>query len=159
ERTDVYGLGAVLYEILTGVPTFDGSDTREVLRRVVQDPPVSPRRKVASTPRPLEAICLKALAKRPADRYASATQLAEEIQRFMADEPVQAWREPKRVKARRWFGRHRMLAAGIAAVVLVGGLCLGGTLFLVLAAHERECRARAVAEQNFAMARRAVERF
>src|SRR5262249_38517169 len=78
-RTDVYGLGAILYEILTGQPPFTGRDTDEVLRRVCEDEPVPPRQLCAETPPELEAICLGALAKRPEDRCAEAGQLAQQV--------------------------------------------------------------------------------
>src|SRR5262249_30258476 len=71
--TDVYGLGAVLYQVLTGSPPFDGGDTPSLLRRVAREEPPRPRQSVPKTPRALEAVCLKALAKKPNDRYASAS--------------------------------------------------------------------------------------
>lgn len=119
ERTDVYSLGAVLYEILTGSPPFSGKDTREILRRVVVQPPVPPSQRVAGAPRPLEAVCLKALAKPPEDRYGSAKELAQEIRRWLADEPVAAYREPPPARAARWMRRHRALAPAAYGAVLV----------------------------------------
>lgn len=124
ERTDVYGLGAVLYELLTGKPPFAGPDTQEVLKQVVHESPPAPRRVVPSAPAPLEAICVKALAKPRGDRYASAQDVASEVQRWLGDEPVSAYREPLRLRARRWARRHRSLvdaAAAAAAVTLVLG--------------------------------------
>jgi PAS domain S-box-containing protein len=79
-RTDVYGLGAMLYEILTGEPPFVGADTEEVLRKVREDEPVPPGQLWANVPVALETVCLRALAKKPEDRYASATELAHEVQ-------------------------------------------------------------------------------
>jgi PAS domain S-box-containing protein len=84
-RTDVCGLGAILYEILTGQPPFRGSDTQEVLRKVREEEPVPPRQLWAEVPPTVEAICLRALAKRPEDRHASATELAQEVQHWMAE--------------------------------------------------------------------------
>jgi PAS domain S-box-containing protein len=89
-RTDVYGLGAVLYEILTGQPPFCAADTYEVLRRVQEDPPPPPRTVWPDVPPALEAVCLKALAKQPEDRPAAAAELAQE---------VQGWQEYERRKA------------------------------------------------------------
>jgi PAS domain S-box-containing protein len=89
-RTDVYGLGAILYEILTGRPPFMGSDTAEVLRQVQEEEPLPPSRLVAEIPPALEAVCLRALAKQPVDRPGTATELAL---------AVQGWQEFERRKA------------------------------------------------------------
>jgi PAS domain S-box-containing protein len=79
-RADVYGLGAILYEILTGKPPFSGPDTVEVLRRVREDPPVPPSELWDNVPSALESVCLRALAKRPADRHSTARELAVAVQ-------------------------------------------------------------------------------
>jgi PAS domain S-box-containing protein len=89
-RTDVYGLGAILYEILTGVPPVTGAATEEVLRKVQEEGPVPPRQLWPEAPAALEALCLRALAKRPEDRPAAAADLARE---------VQGWQEFERRKA------------------------------------------------------------
>jgi serine/threonine protein kinase len=89
-RTDVYGLGAILYVILAGQPPFTGPVTPELLRRVAQEAPPRPRRACPAAPRALEAVCLRAMAKEPDDRYPSAADLARDIQRWLADEPVSA---------------------------------------------------------------------
>src|SRR5262249_23264051 len=75
-------------------------------------------------PRGREAICLRAMALRPQDRYASAQELADDVEHWLADEPVGAWREPWTIKARRWIGRHRVLVTGTAAALLVGVISL-----------------------------------
>jgi signal transduction histidine kinase/tRNA A-37 threonylcarbamoyl transferase component Bud32 len=84
-RTDVYGLGAILYQILTGRPPFTGSTTDEVLRKVREDQPVAPRDLGAGVPPALEAACLRALAKLPAARHGSAGELAEDVRRWLAE--------------------------------------------------------------------------
>jgi PAS domain S-box-containing protein len=89
-RTDVYGLGAILYEILTGQPPFTGSDTHEVLRRVREEVPVRPRQLWAEVPLALETACLRALVKEPAARYASALELAQEVERWQEVQRRQA---------------------------------------------------------------------
>jgi PAS domain S-box-containing protein len=84
-RTDVYGLGAILYEILTGQPPFSGSDTHEVLRRVREEQPTLPCQLWSDAPPALEALCLRALAKRPEERYAEAAELARQVQHWLAE--------------------------------------------------------------------------
>jgi serine/threonine-protein kinase len=125
ERSDVYGLGAILYEILTGRPPFDGMDTVSILTQVVGDPLVAPRRQVPATPRPLDAICCKALAKKPTGRYASVKALAEDVQRWLADEPVTAYREPLVMRLGRRARRHRTLVAASVAAAMMA-LVFGG---------------------------------
>ena len=89
-QTDVYGLGAILYEILTGRPPFCGSDTGDVLRKVQEEPPVPPRQIWADVPLALETVCLRALSKRPTDRYASATEVALQVQNWQEMQRRQA---------------------------------------------------------------------
>ncbi len=152
-RTDVYGLGAILYEILTGGPPFTGDHALKVIHRVIHEPPVPPRRLVPDTPPALEAICLKALAKRREGRYDSAKALAEDVQRFLADEPVSAYPEPWAVRAGRWLRRHRTLAAASAALVGTAAVALAVGVVLLSQANARVRRERERAEANFADAR------
>jgi serine/threonine protein kinase/Flp pilus assembly protein TadD len=130
-RSDVYSLGATLYCLLTGRPPFAG-DLGEVLRAVQQGGFPPPRATDPSIDRALEAVCLKAMAVRPEDRYGSCRALAEEVERWMADEPVSAWPEPLSRQARRWARRHRPAVTGAAAAVLVGliGLAAAASVYL-----------------------------
>ena len=91
-RTDVYSLGATLYELLTLRPPFDGQSAAELIDQIGRDEPVPPRKFDPRVPRDLETIVLKALAKRPTDRYATAAELAEDLARFLNHEPVKARR-------------------------------------------------------------------
>jgi serine/threonine-protein kinase len=122
--SDVYGLGAILYEILTGQPPHTGSDRHELLRRARDERPPTPRSVRPGTPPALEAVCVRALSRDPKERYSSATDLAAEIERWLADEPVQAWPEPLPVRAGRWARRHRPLLAGAAALLLTAVVSL-----------------------------------
>jgi serine/threonine-protein kinase len=152
-RSDVYGLGAVLYEVLCGKPPFGGPNTTAVLRRVVHEAPASPRSIVPGTPRALEAVCLKALAKKPAERYGSAKELAHEVERWLADEPVAAYRDPMATRLTRWGRRHRTLAAALAVAVLA---VLGG-LGAVLAVQTRAKAELAAKNQELAEQQAEVE--
>ena len=144
QASDVYGLGAVLYEILTGRPPFESSETRELLRRVVIEAPARPRDVVSTTPRALESVCLKALAKSPSDRFGSATELADEIRRFLADEPVQSFREPLAARVGRWMRRHRMLVNSVAVLLIT--VLAAATVGLVLLGRKN----REIADQRTA---------
>jgi serine/threonine-protein kinase len=144
--SDVYGLGAILYEVLTSHAPFTGTDTQEVLKQVVQQPPLPPHQQVPKTATPppgtspslraLEAICLKALAKQPEDRYASARDLADDVRRWLADEPVSAYPDPWAVRARRWVGRHRTLVTSLVAAVVVAAVSLAASMLLLVAAND-----------------------
>jgi serine/threonine-protein kinase len=163
-RTDVYGLGAILYEILTGQAPFPGDDSGDVLAQVLAGPPVPPRAVVGTTPRALQAVCLKALAKKPADRYASAGDLALEVRHYLADEPVTACREPAGTRLARWGRRHKPLVAGAAALLVaavaalsVGTVLLGRANAAIEAERRAADRQRAVAQANYEQARKAVD--
>jgi serine/threonine-protein kinase len=119
-RSDVYSLGATLYSILTGRAPFEGSDVSDVLRRVRLGEFPAPRKIHPSLDRALEAVCLKAMALKPEDRYASPRTLADDLESWMADEPVSAWREPRSRRARRWGRRHRTAVTGTTAALLAG---------------------------------------
>ena len=106
-RSDVYSLGATLYCLLTGRPPFEGDDIGEVLRTVQRGEFPPPRQVDPSIDRALEAVCLKAMALKPEDRYARRRALADDIERWMADEPVTAWTEPWTRTLMRWLTRHR----------------------------------------------------
>ena len=122
--SDVYSLGATLFCLLTGQAPVTGTDQGTILRHVQRGEIPRPRQVSADVPLPLEAVCLKALATAPEDRYTSPRELADEIERWLADEPVQAWREPARVRLARWVRRHRsaVVAAATLAAILTTSL-------------------------------------
>jgi len=122
-RSDVYSLGATLYVLLTGRPPFEGNDVGAVLEAVWRGEFPRPRKLDPSIDRALEALCLKAMERSPEDRFGSPRAFADDIERWMADEPVTAWREPFTDRARRWARRHRTLVSTAAAVL---GLSLIG---------------------------------
>jgi tetratricopeptide (TPR) repeat protein len=133
ERTDVYGLGAILYEILTGRPPFIAPKTSEIIRKVCQENATPPRQIVPLIGPGLEAICLKAIRKDKNGRYESAAELAIDVQRFMADEPVHAYTEPWTDRARRWARRHRTAVSTAAGLLITATIALGISTTLVSA--------------------------
>ena len=119
-RSDVYSLGATLYCLLTGRSPITGSEIGAILRAVRHGEFVPPCQVDDSIDRALEAVCLKAMALQPDDRYGSCRALAEDVERWMADEPVSAWREPFSRRAGRWARRNRTAVTAAAAALLAG---------------------------------------
>jgi serine/threonine protein kinase/tetratricopeptide (TPR) repeat protein len=121
--TDIYALGALLYECLTGRPPFKADSSLETIRQVVYEEPVSPRQLCPRLPRDLEVICLKCLRKEPRKRYPSAAALAEDLGRFTRGEPIQARPVSRWERSLKW-ARRRPLAAALWAVTAVAALSL-----------------------------------
>jgi serine/threonine protein kinase len=154
-RTDIYSLGATLYELLTLRPVFAGRDRQELLRQIAQEEPVPPRRLERAVPAELEIIVLKALEKAPQDRYATAQELADDLRHWLGDRPIQARRPSLARRLTKWARRHKAVVSvgfGVAAAALVV-LLLG---LLYAAERERKLRQAAVEQRN--LARRAVDK-
>ncbi len=126
--SDIYCLGATLYCLVTGRPPIDDLDVEDILAQARRGAFAPPRQANPRVPAALEAIVLKAMALQPSDRYPSAQALAAEVERWLADEPVSAWREPPWERVRRWISRRRTAVAAIAATVLASTLGLAAVL-------------------------------
>jgi tetratricopeptide (TPR) repeat protein len=153
--TDVYSLGATLYAVLAGRAPVQGRAAAEVLDKVRRGNWPAPRQVQPSVPKALDAVCRKAMAPRPADRYASALDLAADLERWLADQPVTAWREPWTARAGRWVRRHRTKVAASAAAAFVA-LLLGGAG--LVRQQLEQARQRQEQDRRLAAAEAALER-
>jgi tetratricopeptide (TPR) repeat protein len=148
--TDVYGLGALFYHLLTGRAPFNAATPTETLRLVLDTDPPPPRLLNPSLPRDLETICLKCLAKEPARRYATAAEVAEDVERFLNERPIRARPPGALYRMGKFARRHRAVGAaiGVAVVALVAGLAmaLAGYRRAVVQRHVADA-ARGQAEQ------------
>ena len=164
ERTDVYGLGAILFEILLGRPPHAGRDTADVLTQIIRGPSPRVRQLDSTLPKALDAVCARAMALRRAERYAEVTQLTADVERDLADEPVSAYAEPWFAQGARWLRRHRTFAS-MAAAMLVMATTISSVAFVLVrdqkqiavAALERETHERKRAETELGLAQNAVD--
>jgi non-specific serine/threonine protein kinase/serine/threonine-protein kinase len=159
-RTDIYGLGALLYHLLTGHAPFKGATLHDTLEQVCSQEPVSPARLIARLPRDLDTITLKCLQKDPGRRYASAAELADDLGRFLEGVPIKARPIGPVERLIRWCRRNAKVAGLLAAlvVVLVSGISALTVLWLVARAEKKEAdRQRLRAEARQELARRTVD--
>jgi serine/threonine protein kinase len=136
QRTDIYSLGATLYELLTLRPVFAESDRHQLLAQIATVDPRRPRRHNPAIPQDLETIIQKALGKSPQERYATAEQMAEDLKRFLADQPIRARRPSVSDRAVKWCRRHKALVAG-SIFLIVGTSILCAAFF-----YDRQMRTK-----------------
>jgi mono/diheme cytochrome c family protein len=152
--TDVYALGAILYELLAAKPPFQGSGPLDSLRQVVASEPVAPSRVAPSVPRDLEAICLKCLEKAPNQRYASALALADDLQRFLLGQPVTARRIGPLNRVAKAIRRHPQATALAGLLVLFASV----PVYLLVMHVQSERQIRIKAEQQAPLVREILKR-
>jgi tetratricopeptide (TPR) repeat protein len=141
-RTDVYGLGTVLFEILAGKPPHGGTSMHELLQKIEENPPPAAFDECPGVPRALNAVCLKAMAKLQEDRYASATDLANDVANWLADVPTSVFADPFVDRVTRWVRKHRVWAvASFVLLVMIAVVSSVATAF-VNSARESEQIAR-----------------
>jgi serine/threonine protein kinase len=155
--SDVYSLGASLYELLTGQLAFRDEKLSETIKKVLAADFPPPRAVDRSIPAPLESICLKAMARDAPARYGSVRALAQDLEHWLADEPVAAHPERTVERLGRWIRQHRNWAVAGAASFLGIALVASVAVVVIEGARRSETTARKEAETNFNMAQRAVE--
>jgi serine/threonine protein kinase len=163
-RTDLYSLGATLYELLTLSPAFNGTDLQALLHQITSEEPVPPSRLNQHLPRDLETIVLKAMAKDPVNRYSTMQELADDLRRFLADQPIRARRPSLAERAFRWSRRHRSLVISAGVTLLLALVCLSIStvvIYKAMTSTARESQARALelnrAQANLDLANRALD--
>lgn len=158
-RTDIYSLGVTLYELLTLRPAIADGDYREMLNRVALVEPPSPKSIDPLLPIELDTIVRKAIAKLPAERYATAGEFAKDLQAWLDDKPIAAKPPTVLERLNKWRRRNSGLVAMAGLLLMVATAALTVTTFMTSAALTRETKQRAVAENRFKQALTAVETF
>jgi len=163
-RTDVYSLGATMYELLTLEPMFPGQDRQTLLNQILNEEPKSPRAIERSIPVELETIVLKSIAKSPVDRYTTAGEMAADLRRFLDERPILARRPTLIDRGRKWMRRHPSIIGAAVIVLVFGVIGLAASTALIAQeqsrtkdAYHREQQRALEAEQRFQLARRSVD--
>jgi serine/threonine protein kinase/predicted Zn-dependent protease len=155
-RTDVYSLGVTLYELLTLRPAFASDDRQELLRQIAYEDPTRPCRLERTIPAELEIILLKAMEKRPQDRYATAQEVANDLRHWLNDLPIRARRPTLQQHAAKWMRRHRALARWAVGFLVLAVVLLSTSTWMIWRANQETETALARADAKSRWARRAV---
>lgn len=153
-HTDIYSLGATLYELLTLHPPFRSDDRRQLLREILNEEPPAPRQLDKSVPIDLQTIVLKTLSKEPQERYATAQDLADDLRRFLDDQPLCARPPSLATRAVKWSRRHRPAVRSAMAAFVLTFAALGVATVLIAGAYAREKTQRQLAVQQERLAER-----
>ncbi len=160
QRSDIYSLGVTLYELLTLQPAFSGNDRQSLLQQIAFEEPKLPTRINRAIPRELETIVMKAIAKNPRERYATAQELADDLGRYLDDMPIQAKRPSLLQRSTKWTHRNstfvRTAVATVAIAVVIGGALLWQQRSETLAALEQAKQNAEQAETNEVLARKSA---
>jgi WD40 repeat protein/serine/threonine protein kinase len=135
-RTDLYSLGATLYELLALQPAYSGRDHQAVLRQIAEDEPIRPRALNYAVPADLETIVLKAMSKSADERYASAQELADDLRRYLEEKPIRARRPTLRQRAAKWTRRHKTVVRAVLLVALLAVAALAVSTSFIWQAKE-----------------------
>ncbi|MBI1903940.1 MAG: protein kinase, partial [Planctomycetia bacterium] len=157
-RTDIYSLGVTLYELLTLAAAFDGRDRHELFNQILFQEPKAPRRLNSAIPHELETIILKCVAKNPAERYATAQELADDLRRYLEDKPIQARRPGLVLRLRKWSRRHKGLVGAAAVALVLISLGSAVSSLLIARAYRAEVRERSRAERLLGQVQEALGR-
>ncbi|MBL7223580.1 MAG: serine/threonine protein kinase, partial [Candidatus Brocadiae bacterium] len=143
-RSDIYSLGATLYELLTLRPVFGGNNRRELLRQIAFEEPRPPRKLNRAIPADLETILLKAMAKEPTERYATAQRLADDLRRYLDHKPIRARRPTLAQRAGKWCRRHKPIVWSAAALIVLAAV---GLIVSTLAIRQEQRETQAALER------------
>src|SRR5207244_5865295 len=152
-RTDIYSLGATLYELLTLTPAFNGGNREELLAQIATEEPLRARQVDSAVPAELETIVRKAMEKKPEERYGAAKDLADDLRRFLEDKPILAKPPTLALRAKKWSRRHKpvilttMIAAALTLVLVIAGLV--AAILLISQAKNRTQDTWREAQDNF----------
>ncbi|HUT92259.1 MAG TPA: serine/threonine-protein kinase [Thermoguttaceae bacterium] len=148
-RTDLYSLGVTLYELLTLQPAFGSSERERLIRQIAEEDPRPPRQLNKAIPKDLETVVLKATAKEPGERYATARELADDLRRFLEGKPTLAKRPTLADRAGKWAKRHRAVVSSAVALTLIALLSLLASTLLIAREHARTKAALGEARTNY----------